>query len=64
MPWRLQKTGAPELQFGSTTTFVGGFGYQPCMFLGGSYNTSTTGLSVGQGMSPTTPPTNGLYVAW
>lgn len=55
-------TGGNELQFGSTTTYVGGFGYMPNLFLGGTYSSVTTGLSIGQGMNPTAPPTNGLSV--
>jgi hypothetical protein len=55
-------TGTPELQYGSTQTYIGGFGYMPNMFLGGTYSSVTTGLSVGLGMAPTTPPTDGLYV--
>jgi hypothetical protein len=55
-------TGTPELQYGSTQIQIGGFGFMPNMFLGGTYSSVTTGLSVGQGMTPTVPPTDGLYV--
>jgi len=51
-----------ELQFGSTNIYIGGFGNQPNLFLGSCFSAVTTGLSIGQGMSPTAPPTNGLFV--
>lgn len=56
------KTGTPELQFGDTDFYQGGFGLMPNMWIGGQYMAITTGLSIGQGMSPSTPPTNGLTV--
>lgn len=55
--------GTKELQLGWSGNYVGGFGYQPNMFLGDNYSACTTGFSIGQGMSPSTPPAHGLYVA-
>jgi hypothetical protein len=54
--------GIKELQFGCTTNYIGGFGYEPSLFLGDNYSAASTGFSVGQGMAPSAPPANGLLV--
>ena len=54
--------GAKELQFGNSGTYIGSFGYLPNLLLGDAYATSTLGFSIGEGNSPTAPPSNGLHV--
>ena len=57
--------GSKELQFGWSSIYIGGFGYQPNLLLGDTFSTCTTGFSIGEGVSPNPggPPVNGLYVA-
>lgn len=55
--------GKKELLLGWTANYVGGFGYEPNLILGDNYSACTTGFAVGQGMSPSAPPANGLLVA-
>ena len=54
--------GSKEFQFGWSGSYVGGFGWLPCMILGDNFSTSVMGFSIGEGNSPTTPPDNGLHV--
>jgi hypothetical protein len=54
--------GAKELQFGWTSHYIGGYGWQQCLFLGDTYSTSTMGFDIGDGTSPVVPPSNGLHV--
>jgi len=53
--------GNKELQMGYTDNYIGGFGFQPCLLLGGWYSSSARAFSVGGG-GTIVPPNDGLYV--